>query len=64
MGRTAGRFARVEPRGRARAFVPGLLSDLLRKSCWMLAEQAGDATPIRSATPAVEGQVGCRHGAR
>jgi SRSO17 transposase len=45
MGRIAGRFARVEPRRRARALVLGLLSDLRRKNCWTLAEHAGDATP-------------------
>jgi hypothetical protein len=45
MGRIAGRFGRVEPRRRARAFVLGLLSGLSRKNCWTLAEQAGDATP-------------------
>src|SRR2546430_1263200 len=45
MERIAGRFARVEPRGRARAFVLGLLSGLRRKNCWTIAEQAGDATP-------------------
>jgi SRSO17 transposase len=45
MGRVAGRFARVEPRRRARAFVLGLLSGLRRKNCWTIAEQAGDATP-------------------
>ena len=44
-GRVAGRFARVEPRRRARAFVLGLLPGLRRKNCWTLAEQAGDATP-------------------
>jgi SRSO17 transposase len=44
-GRIAGRFARVEPRRRARAFVLGLLSGLRRKNCWTIAEQAGDATP-------------------
>jgi SRSO17 transposase len=45
MGRIAGRFSRVEPRRRARAFVLGLLSDLRRKNCWTIAEAAGDATP-------------------
>src|SRR5262249_19409930 len=45
MGQIAGRFARVEPRRRARAFVLGLLSGLPRKNCWTIAEQAGDATP-------------------
>ena len=45
MGRIAGRFARVEPRRRARAFVLGLLSGLRRKNCWTIAEQAGDVTP-------------------
>src|ERR687897_1437723 len=45
LGRVAGRFARVEPRRRARAFVLGLLADLPRKNCWTLAEHAGDASP-------------------
>jgi SRSO17 transposase len=45
MGRIAGRFARVEPRRRARAFVLGLLSGLRRRNCWTIAELAGDATP-------------------
>src|SRR5262249_46151685 len=45
MGRIAGRFAPVEPRRRARAFVLGLLSGLRRKNCWTIAEQAGDTTP-------------------
>jgi SRSO17 transposase len=45
MGRVAGRFARVEPRRRARAFVLGLLAGLRRKNCWTIAEQAGDVTP-------------------
>ena len=45
MGRIGGRFARVEPRRRARAFVLGLLADLPRKNCWSIAEHAGDATP-------------------
>jgi SRSO17 transposase len=45
MGRVAGRFARVEPRRRARAFVLGLLADLPRKNCWTIAEHAGDPSP-------------------
>jgi SRSO17 transposase len=45
MGRIAGRFGRVEPRRRARAFVLGLLSGLRRKNCWTIAELAGDGTP-------------------
>src|SRR5580692_9896114 len=45
MGRIAGRFARVEPRRRARAFVLGLLSGLRRKNCWTIAELAGGASP-------------------
>lgn len=45
MGRIAGRFARVEPRSRAREFVFGLPSDLPHKNCWTLAEYAGDSTP-------------------
>jgi hypothetical protein len=45
LGRVAGRFGRVEPRRRARAFVLGLLADLPRKNCWGIAQHAGDATP-------------------
>jgi SRSO17 transposase len=45
MALVAGRFARVEPRRRARAFVLGLLAGLRRKNCWTIAEHAGDATP-------------------
>ena len=45
MARIASRFARAEPRRRARAFVLGLLSGLRRKNCWTIAEQAGDLTP-------------------
>jgi hypothetical protein len=45
LDRVAGRFGRVEPRRRARAFVCGLLADLPRKNCWMIAEPVGDASP-------------------
>jgi SRSO17 transposase len=45
LGRVAGRFGRVEPRRRAKAFVYGLLADLPRKNCWTIAEHAGDANP-------------------
>ncbi|WP_456340118.1 transposase [Streptomyces europaeiscabiei] len=45
MGRIAARFARVEPRLRARHFVRGLLADLPRKNCWTIAEWAGEASP-------------------
>ncbi|CCK24782.1 transposase [Streptomyces davaonensis JCM 4913] len=45
MGRIAGRFARVEPRLRAGRLVLGLLSDLSRKSCWTIAEWAGEVSP-------------------
>src|SRR5215207_1093140 len=45
LSRIAGRFTRVEPRRRARAFVRGLLASLSRTNCWTLAEHAGDATP-------------------
>jgi SRSO17 transposase len=47
MAAIAGRFARVEPRRAARAFVTGLLSPLDRKTCWSLAEQAGHRSPDR-----------------
>ena len=45
--RIAGRFRRVEPRRQARAFLLGLMSDVDTRTCWQLAEQAGDATPHR-----------------
>jgi SRSO17 transposase len=45
LGRVSGRFTRVEPRRRAKAFVLGLLADLPRKNCWTIAEHAGDASP-------------------
>jgi len=45
MARTGGRFRRVEPRRRARAFVLGLLAELPRKNCWTIAEHAGDPSP-------------------
>jgi SRSO17 transposase len=45
LGRVAGRFARVDLRQRARAFVRGLLDDLPRKNCWTIAEHAGDPNP-------------------
>jgi len=45
MGCLAPCFARVEPRRQARKYVTGLISDLPRKNCWALAEQAGDQTP-------------------
>jgi SRSO17 transposase len=41
----AGRFYRVEPRRRARAYVRGLLAPLAAKNGWTLAEAAGDTTP-------------------
>ncbi|MFV2022624.1 IS701 family transposase [Micromonospora sp. LOL_023] len=41
----AGRFGRVEPRRQARSFLLGLLSDVDTRSCWQLAERAGDASP-------------------
>ena len=41
----AGRFPRVEPRLRARAYVRGLLAPLASKNGWTLAEAAGDSTP-------------------
>jgi SRSO17 transposase len=39
------RFGRAQPRLRGRAFLLGLLSDVDCRSCWQLAEQAGDRSP-------------------
>jgi SRSO17 transposase len=41
----AGRFGRIETRRRACGFLLGLLADLPRKTCWSIAEHAGDADP-------------------
>jgi SRSO17 transposase len=43
--RLAPRFARVEARRRALAYLRGLLAPLGRKNGWQLAEAAGDRTP-------------------
>jgi SRSO17 transposase len=43
--RIAGRFGRVEPRRTARAYLSALLSNIERKNCWHLAEQAGHLGP-------------------
>jgi SRSO17 transposase len=43
--RIAGRFTRREPRLQARSFLLGVLSDVDTRSCWQLAEQAGDTSP-------------------
>jgi SRSO17 transposase len=45
MARMAGCFRRWEPRTSAKKYVRALMSDLPRKSCWTIAEYAGDATP-------------------
>lgn len=44
-GRVAGRFHRVEPRRRGRAYVRGLLAPIAGKNGWTLAEVAGEAAP-------------------
>jgi SRSO17 transposase len=41
----AGRFARSEPRARAREYLSGLVAGLERKNGWTLAERAGEASP-------------------
>src|SRR5579863_8204197 len=59
----AGRFGRVEPRRRARAYVRGLLAPLAVKNGWTLAEAAGDATPDgmqRLLNAAEIGRASCR----
>src|SRR5215471_19130629 len=45
MLRIGGRFGRVEPRRRARAFVLGLMAGLPRKNCWTIAGHAGGPSP-------------------
>src|SRR5688572_28147327 len=41
----AGQFAQVESRRRALLYLLGLLSGAERKNSWVIAEQAGDASP-------------------
>ena len=43
--RIAPRFARSEQRGRALAYLKGLLSPVKRKNGWQLAELAGEKSP-------------------
>lgn len=43
--RIAGRFARSEPRRRARAYLHGLIGQVGRRNGWQLAEHAGETTP-------------------
>src|SRR5690348_2816868 len=45
LSRIGPRFARVEPRQRARLFVEGILSGPARKNGWTLAEYAGESDP-------------------
>ena len=45
LDRMAARFARVETRRRARAFLFGLLAELPWKNCRTIAEHAGDRDP-------------------
>src|SRR6266699_3298277 len=43
--RIAPRFARLEPRRRALAYLQGIVSAIERKNGWQLAERAGEARP-------------------
>ncbi len=45
LGRVEKRFARSEPRERARRYVGGLVAGLERKNGWTLAEHAGEVSP-------------------
>lgn len=45
LDRVAARFGRVETRQRFTRFLRGMLAELPRKSCWSLAEHAGEASP-------------------
>ncbi|GAB3328746.1 hypothetical protein GCM10027452_00770 [Micromonospora halotolerans] len=60
MARIAGRFRRVEPRRRARAYVLGLLSPLAGKNGWTLAEAAGENTPSPPMRPGCRMRAPCR----
>jgi SRSO17 transposase len=43
--RVAGRFPRVETRQRLARFLRGMLAELPRKTCWSIAEHAGETSP-------------------
>ena len=45
MIRLGPRFARIEPRRRAGAFMRGLMAGVRRANCWAIAEHAGEADP-------------------
>ena len=60
--RIAGRFRRREPRLQARSFLLGVLSDVDTRSCWQLAEQAGDTLAAGDAAAAGRGGLGRRRG--
>jgi SRSO17 transposase len=45
LDRVAGRFGRVETRQRLARFLRGMLAELPRKTCWSIAEHAGDPSP-------------------
>jgi hypothetical protein len=44
-GRIAPAFARVEPRWRAKAFLQALMAPVQSRSCWQIAEHAGESSP-------------------
>lgn len=43
--RMSGRFRRIEPRRRARAYMEALLGPIERKNGWQIAEHVGEDTP-------------------
>jgi SRSO17 transposase len=45
LDRVAGRFGRVEVRHRFARFLRGMLAELPRKTCWSIAEHAGESSP-------------------
>jgi SRSO17 transposase len=45
LARVAGRFPRVETRHRLARFLRGMTAELPRKTCWSIAEHAGEASP-------------------
>jgi hypothetical protein len=52
-------FSRRKLRASAGAFLDGLLSGVERKTCWLLAEQAGLETPYRMQSLLGRSQWGC-----
>ena len=62
LDRVAARFGRVETRQRFTWFLRGMTAELPRKTCWSIAEHAGENTPDRMQHLLKPGGLGHRRG--